>query len=160
MTDPDVDIDAVRRRIGMVFQQFNLFPAPERHREPHALPQRRVLRRDKETAAKIAAENLARVGLAREGGRLPVLPLRRPAAARRHRPRARHGPRGDALRRADLRARPRAGRRRPRRHAPARPRGHDDDGRHPRDDLRPRGRRPGRLHGRRRDRRGRQPRSG
>lgn len=26
MTDPDVDIDRVRRRIGMVFQQFNLFP--------------------------------------------------------------------------------------------------------------------------------------
>ena len=26
MTDPDVDIDPVRRRIGMVFQQFNLFP--------------------------------------------------------------------------------------------------------------------------------------
>ena len=26
MTDPDVDIDKVRRRIGMVFQSFNLFP--------------------------------------------------------------------------------------------------------------------------------------
>jgi polar amino acid transport system ATP-binding protein len=26
VTDPDVDIDSVRRRIGMVFQQFNLFP--------------------------------------------------------------------------------------------------------------------------------------
>jgi polar amino acid transport system ATP-binding protein len=26
VTDPDVDIDAVRRRIGMVFQAFNLFP--------------------------------------------------------------------------------------------------------------------------------------
>ena len=26
VTDPEVDIDAVRRRIGMVFQQFNLFP--------------------------------------------------------------------------------------------------------------------------------------
>ncbi|MET7794714.1 amino acid ABC transporter ATP-binding protein [Micrococcus luteus] len=26
VTHPDVDIDAVRRRIGMVFQQFNLFP--------------------------------------------------------------------------------------------------------------------------------------
>ncbi|MGH3799632.1 MAG: ATP-binding cassette domain-containing protein, partial [Pseudonocardiaceae bacterium] len=25
LTDPDVDIDAARRRIGMVFQQFNLF---------------------------------------------------------------------------------------------------------------------------------------
>jgi polar amino acid transport system ATP-binding protein len=26
VTDPEVDIDAVRRRIGMVFQSFNLFP--------------------------------------------------------------------------------------------------------------------------------------
>ena len=26
LTDPECDIDAVRRRIGMVFQQFNLFP--------------------------------------------------------------------------------------------------------------------------------------
>ena len=26
ITDPDVDIDKLRRRIGMVFQQFNLFP--------------------------------------------------------------------------------------------------------------------------------------
>ena len=37
-------------------------------------------------------------------------------------------------------------------------RGHDDDGRHPRDELRPRGRRPRRLHGRRRHRRGGAPR--
>ena len=26
ITDPDADVDAVRTRIGMVFQQFNLFP--------------------------------------------------------------------------------------------------------------------------------------
>jgi polar amino acid transport system ATP-binding protein len=26
MTDPDVDLNGVRRRIGMVFQSFNLFP--------------------------------------------------------------------------------------------------------------------------------------
>jgi polar amino acid transport system ATP-binding protein len=25
-TDPDVDIDKMRRKVGMVFQQFNLFP--------------------------------------------------------------------------------------------------------------------------------------
>jgi polar amino acid transport system ATP-binding protein len=62
VTDPDVDIDAVRRRIGMVFQQFNLFP----HltvTENLTLPQRRVLRRDRATAARVAAENLQRVGL-------------------------------------------------------------------------------------------------
>ena len=62
LTDPEVDIDAVRRRIGMVFQQFNLFP----HltvTENLTLPQRRVLRRDKAQAARVAADNLRRVGL-------------------------------------------------------------------------------------------------
>ncbi|MER7929090.1 MULTISPECIES: amino acid ABC transporter ATP-binding protein [unclassified Streptomyces] len=71
ITDPDVDIDAVRRRIGMVFQQFNLFP----HltvTENLTLPQRRVLRRDKAQAAKIAADNLRRVGLAEKADAHPA----------------------------------------------------------------------------------------
>ena len=71
ITDPDVDIDAVRRRIGMVFQQFNLFP----HltvTENLTLPQRRVLRRDKTAAAKVAAENLRRVGLAEKATAYPA----------------------------------------------------------------------------------------
>ncbi|MGH3312031.1 MAG: amino acid ABC transporter ATP-binding protein [Streptomyces sp.] len=62
ITDPDVDIDRVRRRIGMVFQQFNLFP----HLtvlENLTIAQRRVLRRDKKEAAAVARENLAKVGL-------------------------------------------------------------------------------------------------
>ncbi|MFD5572177.1 amino acid ABC transporter ATP-binding protein [Streptomyces cadmiisoli] len=70
VTDPDVDIDAVRRRIGMVFQQFNLFP----HltvTENLALPQRRVLRRDKASALRIAAQNLERVGLAEKATAYP-----------------------------------------------------------------------------------------
>ncbi|MHC3468467.1 amino acid ABC transporter ATP-binding protein [Streptomyces sp. 7R007] len=70
LTDPDVDIDAVRRRIGMVFQQFNLFP----HltvTENLTLPQRRVLRRDKARAARTAAENLARVGLSEKADAYP-----------------------------------------------------------------------------------------
>jgi polar amino acid transport system ATP-binding protein len=70
LTDPDVDIDAVRRRIGMVFQQFNLFP----HltvTENLTLPQRRVLRRDKARAAAVAAENLERVGLAEKADAYP-----------------------------------------------------------------------------------------
>jgi polar amino acid transport system ATP-binding protein len=62
VTDPDVDIDAVRRRIGMVFQQFNLFPHLTAT-ENVAIAQRRVLGHDKATASRIAAENLARVGL-------------------------------------------------------------------------------------------------
>ncbi|MFC9326987.1 amino acid ABC transporter ATP-binding protein [Kitasatospora sp. NPDC057015] len=71
VTDPDVDIDAVRRRIGMVFQQFNLFP----HltvTENLVLPQRRVLRRGRAQAAATAAENLARVGLADKASAYPA----------------------------------------------------------------------------------------
>lgn len=71
VTHPDTDIDAVRRRIGMVFQQFNLFP----HLTVTAnlaLPQRRVLRRGKARAAAVAAENLARVGLADKAHAYPA----------------------------------------------------------------------------------------
>jgi len=63
MTDPDVDIDAVRRKIGMVFQQFNLFP----HltvTENVTIAQRRVLGRDRAEAERVAAHNLERVGVA------------------------------------------------------------------------------------------------
>jgi polar amino acid transport system ATP-binding protein len=70
ITDPDVDIDAVRRRIGMVFQQFNLFP----HltvTDNLTLPQRRVLGRGKEEAAEVAAENLRRVGLSEKATAYP-----------------------------------------------------------------------------------------
>ncbi|XRQ03329.1 amino acid ABC transporter ATP-binding protein [Actinomadura welshii] len=63
VTDPDVDIDAVRRRIGMVFQSFNLFP----HLTALGnvmIAQRKVLRRDRSEARRVARENLERVGLA------------------------------------------------------------------------------------------------
>ncbi|MFJ6668903.1 amino acid ABC transporter ATP-binding protein [Streptomyces sp. NPDC091383] len=70
VTDPDVDIDAVRRRIGMVFQQFNLFPHLS-VTENLTLPQRRVLKRDKADAERVAAENLARVGLAEKAAAYP-----------------------------------------------------------------------------------------
>ena len=36
ITDPRVDADAVRRRIGIVFQAFNLFPHLTRARQRHA----------------------------------------------------------------------------------------------------------------------------
>ncbi|MFI0975957.1 amino acid ABC transporter ATP-binding protein [Streptomyces sp. NPDC021093] len=62
VTDPDVDIDKVRRGIGMVFQSFNLFPHLTAL-ENLTLPQRRVLGRDKAEAARIGRERLARVGL-------------------------------------------------------------------------------------------------
>jgi polar amino acid transport system ATP-binding protein len=62
LTDPECDIDAVRRRIGMVFQQFNLFP----HLSVLAnvtIAQRKVLRRSAGEAEKVARTNLERVGL-------------------------------------------------------------------------------------------------
>ncbi|WP_433184425.1 amino acid ABC transporter ATP-binding protein [Actinoallomurus sp. CA-150999] len=63
LTDPEVDIDAARRRIGMVFQQFNLFP----HLSVLGnvtIAQRKVLRRSAEEADRVARDNLERVGLA------------------------------------------------------------------------------------------------
>jgi polar amino acid transport system ATP-binding protein len=63
VTHPDVDIDAVRAHVGMVFQSFNLFS----HRtvlENCTVAQRTVLRRPRAEADRIARDNLARVGLA------------------------------------------------------------------------------------------------
>ncbi|WSF89865.1 amino acid ABC transporter ATP-binding protein [Streptomyces sp. NBC_01744] len=63
MTDPDIDLDGMRRRIGMVFQQFNLFPHLNVV-DNLTIAQRRVLGRGREEAGRIARENLAKVGLA------------------------------------------------------------------------------------------------
>lgn len=70
LTDPDVDIDAARRRIGMVFQQFNLFPHLTVLRNI-TIAQQRVLRRGKREAERIAIENLERVGLADRANSYP-----------------------------------------------------------------------------------------
>jgi polar amino acid transport system ATP-binding protein len=53
----------VRRRIGMVFQAFNLFPHLTAL-ENLAIAQRRVLKRGKPEAVRVARQNLDRVGLA------------------------------------------------------------------------------------------------
>jgi polar amino acid transport system ATP-binding protein len=63
ITDPDVDVDKVRSRIGMVFQQFNLFPHLSVLRNL-TIAQQRVRRRSKEEAVEVARRNLAKVGLA------------------------------------------------------------------------------------------------
>jgi polar amino acid transport system ATP-binding protein len=71
VTDPDVDIDGVRRRIGMVFQQFNLFP----HLtvlQNLTVAQRGVLKRSRTEAERIARENLEKVGLADRAGAYPA----------------------------------------------------------------------------------------
>ena len=62
LTDPDCHLDAARRSIGMVFQQFNLFP----HLSVLAnctIAQTTVLKRKQSAAEKAARDNLDRVGL-------------------------------------------------------------------------------------------------
>jgi polar amino acid transport system ATP-binding protein len=71
ITDPDADVDAVRRRIGMVFQQFNLFP----HLDVMGnltIAQRRVLHRSRAEAREVATQMLDRVGLAEKVREYPA----------------------------------------------------------------------------------------
>ncbi|MEC3980657.1 amino acid ABC transporter ATP-binding protein [Amycolatopsis sp. H20-H5] len=70
ITHEDVDIDAARRKIGMVFQSFNLF-AHLTVLENLTVAQRKVLKRGKEEAERIARENLEKVGLAEKENALP-----------------------------------------------------------------------------------------
>jgi polar amino acid transport system ATP-binding protein len=62
VTDPNVNIDNVRRHIGMLFQQFNLFGHLS-VLDNLTIAQRRVLRRHRAEAVRVARENLERVGL-------------------------------------------------------------------------------------------------
>jgi len=62
ITDPDADVDRLRTRIGMVFQQFNLFP--------HltvlgnvTIAQRKVLKRSEKESVEVARVVLERVGV-------------------------------------------------------------------------------------------------
>ena len=64
-------IDAIRREVGMVFQQFNLFPHLTAL-DNVTIAQRKVLRRSAEEAERIARENLERVGLADKAGQFPL----------------------------------------------------------------------------------------
>ena len=62
LTDPDVDIDAVRTHMGMVFQNFNLFPHLNA-RQNCMLGLTAVLKRPAAEARRIAEANLVKVGL-------------------------------------------------------------------------------------------------
>jgi len=62
ITGPDADVDGLRTRIGMVFQQFNLFPHLTVLRNLR-IAQRKVLRRDVAEADEVARAMLERVGL-------------------------------------------------------------------------------------------------
>jgi polar amino acid transport system ATP-binding protein len=67
---PGVDINAVRRRIGMVFQSFNLYP----HLNALAnvtLALRKVLKKGREEADELALKALKRVGMAEKAKAYP-----------------------------------------------------------------------------------------
>ena len=71
ITDPDADVDALRTRIGMVFQQFNLFPHLTVLRNL-TIAQRKVLKRSEEEADSIARAVLDRVGLSEKVDEYPI----------------------------------------------------------------------------------------
>jgi len=70
ITDPETDIDRVRQRIGMVFQSFNLFPHLS-VLDNLTVAQRRVKKRSKDEAERVAREMLGRVGLAEKADAFP-----------------------------------------------------------------------------------------
>ena len=108
VTDPRVDRREVQRRIGVVFQAYNLFP----HLtvlDNITLAPRRVhgVARGARRGAGARAARAVRAG--RQGGRPPRPALRRPAATCRGGAGARHRPGPAAPRRGDRGARPGAG---------------------------------------------------
>jgi len=71
ITSPNTNVDKLRERVGMVFQQFNLFPHLTAKKNV-MLAQRKVLKRSAEEAERIALEQLGRVGLADRADFLPA----------------------------------------------------------------------------------------
>ncbi len=71
VTDPDVDIDKVRSRIGMVFQQFNLFPHMTVLKNL-TIAQQKVRKRPQAEAVEIARRNLEKVGLSDKENAYPA----------------------------------------------------------------------------------------
>ncbi len=71
LTDPDCDLDAARTSLGMVFQQFNLFPHMTAM-ENVTVALRKVLKHSRSEAERIAGEQLARVGLSEKALSYPA----------------------------------------------------------------------------------------
>ena len=70
VTDPKVDIDAVRRKMGMVFQHFNLFPNMTIRKNITLAPVRTGLMKQAE-ADEVAMQLLRRVGLEEKADAYP-----------------------------------------------------------------------------------------
>ena len=70
VTDPKVDIDAVRRKMGMVFQHFNLFPNMTIRKNITLAPVRTGLMKQAE-ADQLAIQLLRRVGLEEKADAYP-----------------------------------------------------------------------------------------
>ncbi len=71
ITDPDADVDRLRTRIGMVFQQFNLFP----HLNVLGnltIAQTKVLKRSRAESETVARSVLDRVGLSEKIAEYPI----------------------------------------------------------------------------------------
>jgi polar amino acid transport system ATP-binding protein len=71
ITDPETDVDEVRAKIGMVFQQFNLFPHLTVLKNL-TIAQRKVLGRSSDEAKSVAEAMLSRVGLADKRDEYPI----------------------------------------------------------------------------------------
>ena len=70
VTDPKVNINAVRAEVGMVFQQFNLFPHMTAL-ENISLAQRVVRKRSADEAASVARDLLQKVGIPEKADSYP-----------------------------------------------------------------------------------------
>ncbi|WP_423226740.1 amino acid ABC transporter ATP-binding protein [Candidatus Amarolinea aalborgensis] len=70
VTDPKVNINAVRAEVGMVFQQFNLFPHMTAL-ENISLAQRVVRKRSADEAASVARDLLQKVGIPEKANSYP-----------------------------------------------------------------------------------------
>ena len=71
ITGPNTNVDKLREHVGMVFQQFNLFPHLSAKKNV-MLAQRKVLKRSAAEAERITIEQLSRVGLADRAEFLPA----------------------------------------------------------------------------------------
>ena len=71
ITDPDADVDTMRTKMGMVFQQFNLFPHLS-VLENCTIAPISVQGKKRADAEKLALENLAKVGLGDRGDSYPL----------------------------------------------------------------------------------------